>query len=75
MIEFIIYYIICAAITYLGLLYKYHVSNRWKGFAFRDKDWLLVFLPIVNFFMVYMTVILIIFDIALKISDFFEDNR
>lgn len=68
-------YLFCAVITYLGLLYKYHVSSRWKGFRFRQKDWLLVFLPVVNFYMTFMTVVLVMFDIAFKISDFFEDNR
>ena len=68
-------YIMSVVITSIGMWYKYNVSSRWKGYSFRDKDWLLIFLPIINFFMMFWTVMLIVFDIALKIEDFFGDNR
>ncbi|CAF1781704.1 hypothetical protein NRS6110_04048 [Bacillus subtilis] len=70
------FYICCALVSYLGLLYKYNISNRWAGLGRKvsGKDWLLIFLPIVNYFVTAMTIVLIIFDIAIKISSFFEDE-
>ncbi|MFA1510012.1 hypothetical protein ACDN41_12350 [Priestia aryabhattai] len=69
------FYFICALITYLGHLYKYNISNAYRGLTFRDKDWIIILVPVLNYFGVLGTVIMVIVDLTVKISDFFEDRR
>ncbi|MEM4994922.1 hypothetical protein WKH56_20370 [Priestia sp. SB1] len=69
------FYFVCALVTYLGYLYKYNVSNAYKGLAFRDKDWLMILVPVLNYFGVLGAIITVVADLAGKISDFFDDRR
>lgn len=69
------FYLACACITFLGYLYKYNVSSRYKGLTFRGKDWIIILVPVLNYFGVLGTVITVIVDLMVKASDFFEDRR
>lgn len=62
-------YIMSAAISYLGMLYKYKFSSRDKGGNITKRDWELVFVPVLNTAMMFGTVVIIIFDIFGKIAD------
>ncbi len=68
-------YIMSAIITAIGMFYKYNFSRNGQGLSFRDKDWLLIFLPILNTIMMFGAIMLIFFDLTFRVVDFFEDRR
>lgn len=72
---YFVFYLVCALVTFLGYLYKYNISNAYRGLSFRDKDWLMIFVPVLNYFGVLGAVIIVVVDLMVKASDFFEDRR
>lgn len=70
MIETIVFYIVCASISYLGIKYKHIFSDGFRHKGIGDKDWLFILLPIVNCFTVAFTIIIVIFGVGAKIDDY-----
>lgn len=70
MIAYLFFYIICAYVSYLGIKYKHIFSNGYRHKGIRDKDWLFILLPIVNYFTVAWVIMIVIFGTAAKIDEF-----
>ena len=70
MIYAIVFYIICAYVSYLGIKHKHIFSDGFRHKGIRDKDWWFILLPVVNYFTVGWVILLVIFGIAAKIDDY-----
>ena len=70
MTAYIILYVFCAYVSYLGFKYKHIFSDGYRYKGIRDKDWLFILIPIVNYFTVAWVIMLVIFGTAGRIDDF-----
>jgi ABC-type transport system involved in multi-copper enzyme maturation permease subunit len=73
----IIFYLVCAGISYLFFQHKYRFSHKYsgRGLEMQRREWLLVFLPVANYFVAVIAILGLILGTAIFISEYFKDNR
>lgn len=71
---FIFFYAIPVPVAWFGIKWN-HLLKTGEDRVLTAKDKQLIYFPVLNFFMVFATIIWVIFGVAALIDDYFSDNR